>query len=311
MKIGFLLYPIDNINVMEDTSFWIMHELQRRGHQVFRFESRHMIWDGQPSAYLTPSRTHPRQGFIPAKRQTSPCALSKLDCIFIRKEPPFDDDYLHALQLLELVKHRVFVINDPAGIAMCNEKMFSLAFEPYIPQTLVTDNAATAKSFIRRLGKKVVLKRLNEKGGHGIFASHPKDENLPSLLETATRSGLEKIMVQRFIPARRHGDKRILILDGRIIGSFLRRPPTGDFRANIGVGGTFHRATVSSRDKKIVAALTPLLGRYGLHFAGIDIIGDYLTEINVTSPAGIADVIILEKKHLESQVVDFLEKKTG
>jgi glutathione synthase len=312
MKIAFLLYPTSKVNAAEDSSFWMMLELVRRGHEVFYFESRHLVWsDGVPKARLFRARLDRRKGFLPSILSAAHSDLSRFDCIFIRKEPPFDNGYLHALQLLEKIKHRSFILNDPAGIAMANEKLFILRFPKYIPETFVTSDMADAKKFVKALGKRVVIKRLRDKGGAGIFSTYPGDENLPSLVETATDFGKEAVMLQRFIPARSFGDKRIMILDGKIIGGMVRRPPAYDFRANIGVGASFGRAAFTAADRRLVENLAPELCRHGLHFVGIDVIGKYLTEVNVTSPAGIADVILLEKRHPERDVADFIEARCG
>ncbi len=313
MKIGFLLYPVSKVKVTEDTSFWIMHELSSRGHDVFHFESHEMAWrDGAPRARLWKARTHASKGFLTSAPPPPKAAnLRALDAVFVRKEPPFDTGYLHALQLLETVKDRVFVINDPAGIAMANEKLAILNFPKRIPETLVTQDPAEAKRFVRDLGGPAVLKALNGKGGAGIFATASTDRNLPSLVEAATSFGTRAVMIQRFVPADRFGDKRLLVLDGKILGSFLRRPSAGDFRANLGVGGTLHKAPPTREDRELVEEMAPWLSRYGLHFVGIDVIGRWLTEINVTSPSGIADLIALGQGHPERAVADFLEKKTG
>ena len=307
MKIAFLLYPTAQVKVEEDTSFWIMHELERRGHEVFHFRSADLFWEGSPRVRLTRSRTHPKKGFLPSPPPRS-SDLRALDCVFIRKEPPVDTDYLHALQILDAVKEDVFVLNDPAGLALCNEKIFILSFPDHIPETLVTGNTPEALSFARRLKSRIVLKNLDGKGGAGIFVSSGTDRNLPSLLEAATAAGRKKIMVQRFISADRHGDKRILLLNGEIIGSFVRRPPSVDFRANLGVGGSLHKAgPTTSKERKMAAEMAGELLRRGLYFVGIDVIGNRLTEINVTSPSGIADLRTLKEFGLEKKVCDFIE----
>ncbi len=310
MKIAFLLYPTTSVKIQEDSSFWIMHELKRRGHEVFYFESHDLEWSKRaPRARLTPAKLDVRKGYLPSVKREGLTSLTGLDCIFIRKEPPFDTQYLYALQLLETIKHKVFVLNDPAGIAMANEKLFALLFTKYAPETLVTENIASARSFIKSLRKKVVVKPLHQKGGLGIFATSFNDENLPSLLETVTEHEKRRIMIQRFVPARIYGDKRIVILNGDILGAFIRKPPRGDFRANLSVGGTMRKASVNSWDKKLVEEMAPPLLSHGLFFVGIDVIGRYLTEVNVTSPAGIPELNHLNKTHLEQSVADFIEER--
>ncbi len=310
MKIAFLLYPTAGVKVNEDTSFWVMHELVRRGHRVTYFESNRLFWaDGSPHAFLREARLHPRHGYLPSSEARRPISLRELDCIFIRKEPPFDGEYLHALQLLESVKRDVFVLNDPQGIALCNEKLFTLAFSRHIPETLVTENTDLAAAFVRGLKGRGVLKPLDDKAGKGVLLVSSGDKNLPSLLDLATASGKRKVLLQRFAKGGENGDKRLLVLGGRILGCFARKPRRGDFRANLSAGGSMHRSAVTAGDKRLVEAMAPELLRNGLYFAGLDVIGDALIEVNVTSPSGIPEVRQLEKKALEKDVADFIEGK--
>lgn len=308
MKIAFLLYPTERIRVSEDTSFWIMHELRRRGHRIYHFLSESLIWQGGAvRASLRETKTHPQKGFL-ASPSPKLVDLAGMDCIFIRKEPPFDREYLAALQLLDLLKDKVFVLNDPTGIAMAGEKLFTLEFPKWVPATCVTESPAIALDFIRKVGK-AVAKPLHLKSGAGIVVVSPSDRNTPSLLEILTVDGLEKIMLQRFIDTDRYGDKRILVLDGEILGAFARFPGRRDFRANLSRGASLRKAAVTVSDKKLVADLAPELQKRGLYFVGIDVIGKFLTEINVTSPAGIADLKALHRTSPESKVADFLESK--
>jgi len=312
MKIAFLLYPTTSVKVDEDSSFWIMHELDRRGHEVSHFESKDLFWGGgHVLAVLSSSQTHPRKGFIGTKKHSMSTSLDALDAIFIRKEPPFDNEYLYALQLLSLLDKRVFVLNDPVGIAMCNEKLFILELEKFIPESFVSGRPEELRKFIRSLGSKVVVKPLNNKGGAGIFVTSARDRNLPSLLEQMTKNGSQKVMAQRHIPHDMQGDKRILLLEGDLLGCFVRRPSKADFRANLSVGGTMRRAALSARDGQILRELKPRLLKNGLHFVGIDVIGGYLSEVNVTSPSGIPEIRQLIGQRLEKKVADFIERSVG
>jgi glutathione synthase len=310
MKIAFLLYPTSEVKVDEDSSFWIMHELLSRGHQVTYFESTELCWEtGILRARLTPARLDARKGFLPsilAKKRTD---LSTLDAIFIRKEPPFDTEYLYALHLLELLKGKVFVLNDPAGIALCNEKLCTLQFERFIPESLVTNQASIARSFIRKLGHTVVIKPLHQKAGSGILRSRDRDKNLPSLLDIATDSGKKTVLIQRYIRQNTFGDKRILVLNGNIVGTFLRRPPQQDFRANLSVGGSMHRVSLTVKEKKMVEGMAAQLLRHGLYFVGLDVIGGLLSEVNVTSPSGIPEIKQLEGIDIEKDVANFIEQR--
>src|SRR3989338_3004496 len=200
MKIAFLLYPTSAVKVNEDSSFWIMYELSRRGHHVFHFESKDLfVVGGAPQAFLIPSRLDRRKGFLPSKAPKVPADLSRMDCVFIRKEPPFNNDYLYALQLLDLIRDKVFIFNDPRGIACCNEKIFGLSLQKFSPESLITENTTLAKKFIRNLSTRVVVKPLNNKAGAGVFATFWGDKNLSSFLEIVTRGGRKKVLVQRFL----------------------------------------------------------------------------------------------------------------
>lgn len=308
MKIAFLLYPTANVKIDEDSSFWIMKELKERGHQVHYFLSEQLFWTSNaPHAFLTKAKLDPSRGYLLSSPNKNASPLASLDCIFVRKEPPFDLSYLYALQLLNEIKKKVFILNDPAGLALSNEKLFSVIFKRFSPESMVTENPFMAERFIKNLRGKAVIKPLDNKGGTGIIATHSKDRHLVSLFNKVSKHGRIKVMIQRFVSASRYGDKRILILNGKILGAFLRRPPAWDFRANLTLGGSMHRAEVTAFDKKLVAKIIPELLARGLYFVGIDVIGSYLTEVNVTSPAGIPEINHFNRTRLEKAVADFIE----
>ena len=310
MKIAFLLYPTANVRVDEDTSFWIMHELAVRGHEVYHFESRHLFVQGTlPKAHAYASSLDAKKGFLPSPLSEKPFSLTGFDAIFIRKEPPFDSGYLYAMQILRLLGDKVFMLNEPRGIVMFNEKLSILNFGELIPETLVTQDAQTAKIFIQKLKKRVVVKPLNQKAGSGILATDSQDKNLPSILDIATDFSKNKIMVQRFIETKGQADKRILILNGEILGIFSRKPSSLDFRSNLSVGGSMHKTTVSIEDQKIVRRVAPTLVKNGLYFTGIDVMGRYVTEINVTSPSGIPEINALYRLKIQKKVAEFIESK--
>ena len=310
MRIAFLLYPTVGVKVNEDSSFWIMHELLRRGHTVNHFESQHLVAEkGSPKAYLYTSRLDSRKGFLASPLSKAAVALTNFDAIFIRKEPPFDSGYLYAMQILDLLRGRVFLLNQPRGIMLVNEKLAILNFDELIPETLVTQNAAEAKNFIQKLKKRVVVKPLDQKAGSGILATGVGDSNLSSLLDIATGFSKKNIMVQRFIESPGMADRRILILNGNVLGVFARKPSGGDFRSNLSVGGSMHRTTLGADDLKIVRRISPFLEENGLYFTGVDVMGRYLTEINVTSPSGIPEINFLYRKKIQESVADFIESK--
>ena len=186
MKISFLLYPTGSVKVDEDSSFWIMHELISRGHTVSHFESGDLAASGgRIQAWLTRTRTDAKKGFLPSPKAAALTPLDAQDVIFIRKEPPFDEEYLYALQLLMGVGKKTYVLNDPSGIALCNEKMSVLGFPEFCPESLVTNRPDAARDFVRRLGARAVVKPLDNKAGYGIFLTDAKDKNLASILDQA------------------------------------------------------------------------------------------------------------------------------
>ncbi len=309
MKIAFLLYPTLHVKTDEDTSFWILYELKRRGHTVYHFESKDMAWiDGKVVAKLSVSALDAQKGFLRTKQDAAWTQLDDVGLIFIRKEPPFDNEYLYNLQLLSLLKDNVIVLNDPEAIAMCNEKMFILNFPDMIPDLLVTSSCEEAARFIRSLKSSAVIKPLNNKGGAGIVKTDFGDRNLPSFLELATQKNSTKIMIQRYIPENAKGDTRILLLDGELLGAFVRKPTKRDFRANLSIGGTMHRARLKKRDLEIAERVGKECKQRGLSFVGLDVIGPYLSEINVTSPSGIPEIRKLTGLSLEKKVADFIER---
>lgn len=311
MKIAFLLYPTGLVKVDEDSSFWVIHELVARGHAVSYFESGDLVASGgRIQAWLTGARTDAKKGFLPSPKNKALTPLDSMDAVFIRKEPPFNEEYLYALQLLMGLGSATFILNDPKGIALCNEKMSVLGFPDFAPESYVGNRPDAARDFVRRLGSRVVVKPLDNKAGYGIFMTDPKDKNLSSILDQATLLGKRKVMIQRYIPHDKEGDKRILLLDGEFLGAFTRVPNKSDFRANLSVGGSMRRAVLSTREKELVGQMKPFLKQNGLYFVGLDVIGGYLSEINVTSPSGIPEIRALEGLRLEKKIADFIERRS-
>jgi len=201
------------------------------------------------------------------------------------------------------------VMNDPKGLREANEKLYALRFPEQIPQTLVSSNMERLKGFMTELGGEMIVKPLDGCGGSGVFYLNEQDRNTNSILEAATDNGRRLVMGQRYLPEIRQGDKRIIVLNGEPLGAVLRVPLETETRGNIHVGGQCVKTEVTARDREICAALSPLLRADGLYFVGLDVIGNFLTEVNVTSPTGIQEVNSLDSVHLESQVVDFVETR--
>jgi glutathione synthase len=215
--------------------------------------------------------------------------LSTLDVVLLRQDPPFDMSYITTTHLLEHIHPKTLVVNDPASVRNAPEKLYVTHFDNVMPPTLITADARALREF-RAEHKDIILKPLYGNGGAGVFRVKPDDENLGSLLEMFTQFYREPVIVQRYVPDVRKGDKRIILVDGEFAGAINRVPASGEARSNMHVGGRPEATELTPREKAICAAIGPELKRRGLIFTGIDVIGDYMTEINVTSPTGIHEV---------------------
>jgi len=311
LKIGVVMDPIQKIDIEKDTTFVLMLEAQKRGHEVYYMEMGDLSIHGtSPVAHFrrvhvaraTPHYEFGRPAFKP---------LSWFNVILMRKDPPFDMEFFYATHLLSLVDQRkCLVVNDPRALREANEKLYALNFPKVIPKSLVSSNIEQLKQFMEK-EKGMIIKPLDGCGGGGVFYLHPKDRNVNALLETATNNGQKPIMAQRYLPEIRKGDKRIIVLNGKPIGAVSRIPQADENRGNIHVGGQCVKAVITSRDREICRVLSPHLRKLGLYFVGLDVIGHYLTEVNVTSPTGIQEINALDGVQLERQVIDFIERKAG
>jgi len=226
----------------------------------------------------------------------------------VRKDPPFDDDYHWLSLLLEKLRGRTLVLNDPRGLREANEKLYACHFPDLTPDTLVSADAPTIRRFVDEVGGRAVIKPVDGHGGEGVFALRLDDSNYNALVETVTHEGRRVAMVQAFIPEVTEGDKRILLMDGEILGAIVRVPQGGDLRSNIHVGGKVVRGEITDADRRIVERVTPRLRQDGLYFVGLDVIGGKLTEVNVTSPTGIQQMSRLDGKNCEAPVIDWIER---
>ena len=226
----------------------------------------------------------------------------------MRQDPPFDMAYITATHLLEHIHPDTLVINDPVHVRNAPEKLFVTQFENVMPPTLITSDAALVHDF-RAQHKDIIVKPLFGNGGAGVFHITPDDENLNSLLEMFTGLYREPIIIQKYLPEIRRGDKRIILVDGKAAGAVSRVPAAGEARANLHVGARAEKATLTAREKEICDAIGPALRERGLIFVGIDVIGDYLTEINVTSPTGIMEINQLDGSRLDALVWDAIEAR--
>jgi glutathione synthase len=310
LRIGVVMDPVENINIDKDTTFVLMLEAQRRGHEIYCMEVDDLFARG--------GATHGRYRRLELARATphsklgqfAAGSLADFDTVWMRKDPPFDMKFFFATHLLSLIdEHECFVMNNPKGLREANEKLYAMRFPEQIPQTLVSSNMERLRSFMDELGGELIVKPLDGCGGSGVFYLNDQDRNTNSILEAATDNGRRLVMGQRYLPEIRQGDKRIIVLNGEPLGAVLRVPLESETRGNIHVGGQCVKTEVTERDREICAALSPLLRADGLYFAGLDVIGNFLTEVNVTSPTGIQEINSLNGVRLESQVIDFVESQ--
>jgi len=305
MRIGFLMDPLENVRVDHDSTFALMLECQRRGLEVLELRQEWLYFtDGGTRSRMRSVRVQRKPGAHFRVLGDSDEPLSGLDVLFLRKDPPVDDEYLRATQLVELGPGPV-LINEPRGLRAANEKLFGLRFPDLVPPTLVARDLDRLRAFIDAQGGDGVVKPLDGCGGRGVLRVRRSDPNLSSLLEIATGGGRVPVMAQAYLPAVHEGDKRVILLGGQPLGAVLRVPREGELRANFASGGHAAPASLTPRDREICRRLAPALDAFGLWFVGIDVIGGKLTEVNVTSPTGLVEIDALTGQSLEARVIDF------
>jgi glutathione synthase len=286
LKVAVQMDPIEGINIEADTTFLMMESAQARGHSLFVYltetlamEDGRVFARGRDVSVQRVGGDHARFG------EPRRVELSAFDVVLMRQDPPFDMHYIDATFFLEAIHPKTLVVNNPAEVRSAPEKIFVTQFPGLQPPTLITWDREAIRDFRARHGD-VVLKPLNGKGGSGVTRHLADDPNFDSLLEIHAELAREPVIVQKFLPSVTKGDKRILLVDGEPVGAINRVPEKGQIRSNMAVGGKPEPIELSARDREICAAIGPELKRRGLIFVGIDVIGDYLTEINVTSPTG-------------------------
>ena len=309
LTMAFVMDPIESVSIEADTTFVLMLEAQRRGHEVLYVDPADLAIDaGRPVATVTPVVLQREQGRHVEKGEPRQVVLDEaVDLAFQRVDPPVDRDYIVATQILALCE-RTLVLNRPQSVLAANEKLYALEFRQFMAETIVTRKPSDLKRFLSAQGGEMIVKPLDGKGGEGIFHVVAADPNVTSIIELATEFGTRSCMAQRYIPEIRQGDKRILLLEGEPIGAVLRVPSQGESRANFHSGGRAVEAKIDERDHRILAALSPALRRDGFFFVGIDVIGGCLTEVNVTSPTGVQEINALDGVCLEAQVIDAAEQ---
>ncbi|MWP48922.1 MULTISPECIES: glutathione synthase [unclassified Gilliamella] len=292
IKLGIVMDPISHINIKKDTSFAMLLEAQKRGYELFYIEMNDLFLDTGEAYATTRSLTvynDKDHWFEFGQEQT--IALSDLDTILMRKDPPFDTEFIYATYILERAEAKgVLVVNKPQSLRDCNEKLFTAWFAQFTPQTLVTRQTKQIKAFFQKHND-IILKPLDGMGGSSIFRIKQGDPNVSVIIETLTEHNTRYCMAQNFIPAIKDGDKRVLVVDGEPVPYCLARiPQKGETRGNLAAGGHGEVRALSESDWHIAKSIAPVLKEKGLLFVGLDIIGDKLTEINVTSPTCVREI---------------------
>ena len=309
LAVAIQMDPLDRIDIDADSTFALALDAQRRGHGLYHYLPQDLsLRDGRVVARARPfqvRRDPDRPGDFGAYETID---LATMDVVLMRQDPPFDMSYITATHLLEHIHPETLVVNDPVHVRNAPEKLFVTHFAELMPPTLISSNAEEIKAF-REKHTDIVIKPLFGNGGAGVLHIAPEDENLNALLELFTTFYREPIVVQRYMPEVRAGDKRIILIDGEAAGAIIRVPAPGEARANLHVGAKANKTTLDARDREICDAIGPTLQERGLIFVGIDVIGGYMTEINVTSPTGIQEIDRFDGVSLESDIWDVIESR--
>ena len=311
IKVGIVMDPIESISFKKDTSLALLDAAQRKGWQLFYMEDKDLaLENGVAVANMAPLtvKMDPANWFEKADASWQP--LADLDVVLMRKDPPFDNEYIYNTYILERAEQQgTLIVNKPQSLRDCNEKVFATAFPQCSPEVLVTQSAERLKAFHKEHGD-VIFKPLDGMGGSSIFRLKADDPNVSVIIETLTNHGNESIMAQKYLPEIKQGDKRILMIDGVPVSHCLARiPAQGETRGNLAAGGRGVTQELSERDLWIANEIGPVLKEKGLIFVGLDVIGDYLTEINVTSPTCVREISRDSGQDVAMMLMDAIEKR--
>jgi glutathione synthase len=305
MRFVYVMDPMDRVLYDKDTTFAIQRAAQRLGHTALHCTPRDVyVEGGDVWARVRPLQVSDAPPHF-ALDAAADVRLADVDCILVRKDPPFDAQYLYLTQLLEVVRGRTLIVNDPRGLREANEKLYTLHFARHMPKTLVSSDRDRIHRWLGEVGTGVV-KPLDGAGGSGVMVVAKGDRNSRSIVDYITGEGTRHAMVQEYLPAVRAGDKRVLVLDGEVLGGINRVPREDDVRSNIHVGGRVEACDVTPNERAVVADLAPRLKADGLVFVGLDFIGGRLTEVNVTSPTGIQELSRHLGRDAAEDVVDWV-----
>ena len=309
LRVAIQMDPIESIDIDADSTFVLALEAQRRGHALVHYLPQDLAFAaGRVTAGARTLEVRRRKGdhYDLGTKQT--VDLADIDIVLMRQDPPFDLAYITTTHLLEHIHPATLVVNDPAQVRNAPEKLLVTHFPDLMPPTLITADAERIAAFRAEHGD-IIIKPLFGNGGAGVFHVDPEDDNLNALLEMFGERSREPVIAQAYVPQVRQGDKRIILIDGVAAGAVNRVPAAGEARANFHVGGKAAKATLSAREKEICEAIGPALKERGLIFAGIDVIGGYLTEINVTSPTGLQEINRFDGVSLEADLWDAMEAR--
>jgi glutathione synthase len=311
MRFVYVMDPMDRVLPDKDTTFAFQRAAQTRGHELLHCELHHLfVKNGDVFArvrQLTVSDSAPHAVFGAPQE----VRLADVEAVFIRKDPPFDTPYLYATLMLERVRGRTVILNDPRGLRDANEKLYALHFAKHMPRTMVTSNEEQILAFVNEVGGRGVIKPLDLAGGSGVMMLSPTDKNARAIIQLITAEGSRLAMVQEFLPDVTKGDKRVLLLDGEVLGAINRIPRGDDFRSNIHVGGSVEPYSVTPAEEAMIADLAPRLKQDGLVFVGLDVIGGKLTEVNVTSPTGIQQLSQHMGRDMAADVIMWVERQAN
>jgi glutathione synthase len=309
LRVAVQMDPIGSINIDADSTFALMLEAQARGHALWHYHVRDLALNaGRVVAHAQPIEVRRVKGDHFTFGAPEELDLGQVDVVLMRQDPPFDMAYITATHILEHIHPRTLVVNDPASVRNAPEKLFVTHFPALMPETLISASPSQVRRFREKHGD-IILKPLFGNGGAGVFHVKPDDPNLNALLEMFTERSREPLVVQRYVPDVRKGDKRIILVDGVAMGAINRVPAAGEARSNMHVGGRPEPTTLTEREKEICAAIGPELKQRGMIFVGIDVIGGFLTEINVTSPTGLQEIARFDGVHLEKAIWEAIESK--
>ena len=311
MKIAFQMDPIEDVDINADSTFRLAEEAQNRGHDLYVYTPNDLTFNrGKIIAKVRSISLKRKIGDHVNFGAVELLALSEFDVIWLRQDPPFDMGYITNTHLLDLIGQKTLIVNNPFWVRNLPEKLLVLEFPDLIPETVISRDLEEIKRFKNEF-KDIIIKPLYGNGGAGIFRLREDDKNLTSLHELFSNMSSEPLIAQAFLPDVKKGDKRIILVDGEPVGAINRVPKAGETRSNMHVGGKAEPAKLSQRDREICRSIGPILKNRGQEFVGIDVIGDYLTEINVTSPTGIQELERFDKVNIAEMIWHAVEKKVG